>query len=77
VKQNRNKGSDLEKADEARRGNKDDVEDKIERSANEINGSTFILTKRKYARGQQNVGSPEKAMRSHTTTGEEERRGRR
>jgi hypothetical protein len=49
-KQNRNKGSDVEKADEARRGNKDNVEDKIEESANEINGSTFTLTKRKYAR---------------------------
>ncbi len=76
-KQNRNKGSDVEKADEAQRGNKDDVEDKIEESADEINGSTFTLTKRKYARGQQNVGSPAKAMRSHTTMGEEERQGRR
>jgi hypothetical protein len=66
----------VEKADEARRGSKDDVEDKIEESADEINGSTFRLTKRKYARGQQNVGSPAKATRSHTTRGEEERWGR-
>ncbi len=66
----------MEKADEARRGSKDDVEDKIEESADEINGSTFRLTKRKYARGQQNVGSPAKATRSHTTRGEEERWGR-
>ena len=76
-KQNRNKGSDVEKAEEAQRGNKDNVEDKIEESADEINGSTFTMTKRKYARGHQNVGSPAKAMRSHTTRGEEERWGRR
>ena len=76
-KQNRSQGSDVEKADEAQRGNKDDVEDKIEESANEINSSTFTLTKRKYSRGQQNVGSPAKATRSHTTWGEEERQGRR
>jgi hypothetical protein len=74
-KQNRNKGSDVDKADEARRGNKDNVEDKIEESANEINSSTFTLTKRKYSRGQQNVVSPAKATRSHTTRGEEERWG--
>ncbi len=61
-KQNRNKGSDVEKADEAQRGNKDDVEEKIEESADEINGSTFTLTKRKYSRGQKNVDSPAKAM---------------
>jgi hypothetical protein len=77
-KQNRNKGSDVENADEARRGNKDDIEDKIEESANKINGSTFTLTKRKYMLGDnKNVGSPAKATRSHTTRGEEERRGRR
>jgi hypothetical protein len=76
-KQNKNKGSDVEKAGEAQRGNKDDVEDKIEESADEIDNSTFTLTKRKYTRGQQNVGSPAKATRSHTTRGEEERRGRR
>ncbi len=35
------------------------------------------MTKRKYARGQQNVGSPAKATRSHTTQGVEERWGRR
>ncbi len=75
--QNRNKGSDVEKADEAQRGNKDIVEDEIEESANEINGSTFTLTKRKYSRGQQNVGGPAKAMGGQTTRGEEERRGRR
>jgi hypothetical protein len=66
----------VEKADEAQRGNKDKVEDDTEEIANEINGSTFTLTKRKYARGQQNVGSPAKARRCHTTRGEEERRGR-
>jgi hypothetical protein len=76
-KQNRNKGSDVEKADEARRGNKDNVEDKIEESADDINSSTFTLPKKKYARGQQNVDSPAMATRSHTTRGEEERRGRR
>jgi hypothetical protein len=76
-KQNRKESSDVEKADKARRGNKDNVEDKIEETTDEINGSTFTLTKRKYARGQQNVGSPTKATRSHTTRGEEERRGRR
>ncbi len=43
--QNRNEGSDMEKADEARRGNKDNLEDKIEESAYEINGSTFTLTR--------------------------------
>jgi hypothetical protein len=47
-KQNRNEGNDVEKADEARRGNKDDVEDRIEESANEINSSTFKLTKKIY-----------------------------
>ncbi len=76
-KQNRNKGREVERANEALRGNKDNIEDKIEESADEINDSTFTMTKRKYARGQQNVGSPAKATRSHTTWGEEERRGRR
>ncbi len=75
-KQNRNKGREVERADEALRGNKDNIEGKIEERANEINDSTFIMTKRKYATGQQNVGSPAKATRSHTTWGEEERRGR-
>jgi hypothetical protein len=55
-KQNRNKGREVENADEALRGNKDNIEGKIEESAGEINGSTFTMTKRKYARGQQNVG---------------------
>ncbi len=76
-KQNRNKGREVERADEALRGNKDNIEGEIEESSNEIDDSTFIMSKRKYARGQQNVGSPAKAMRSHTTWGEEERRGRR
>jgi hypothetical protein len=47
-KQNRNEGSDVEKADKARRGTKNDAEDEIEESADEINGSTFTLTKRKF-----------------------------
>jgi hypothetical protein len=72
-KQNRNIGREVERADEALRGNKDNIDGKIEESANEINDSTFTMTKRKYARGQQNVGSPAKARRSHTTWGEEER----
>jgi hypothetical protein len=76
-KQNRNKGRQMERADEALRGDKDNIESKIEESADEINDSTFTMTTRKYARGQQNVGSPAKATRSHTTRGEEERRGRR
>ncbi len=75
--QNRNKSREVERADEVLRGNKDNIEGKIEESADEINDSTFTMTKRKYARGQQNVGSPAKATRSHTTQGEEERRGRR
>jgi hypothetical protein len=67
----------VETADEAQRGNKDNVEDEIEESANEINSSTFTLTKRIYAKGHQNVGSAAKATRSHTTTGDKERQGRR
>ncbi len=67
----------MEKADEALRGNKDNIEGEIEESADEINDSTFTMTKRKYTRGQQNMGSPATAMRSHTTGGEEERRVRR
>ncbi len=54
-KHNRNKSREVEKADEALRGNKDNIEGKIEESANEINDNTFTMTKRKYARGQQNV----------------------
>ncbi len=50
-KQNRNKGREVERADEALRGNKDNIEGKIEESADEINDSTFTMTKRKYARG--------------------------
>ncbi len=75
-KQNRNKGREVERADEALRGNKDNIEGEIEESADEFNDSTFTLTKRKYARGQQNVGSPANATRSHTTWGEEKRQGR-
>ncbi len=69
--QNRNKGREVERADEALRGNKDNIEGKIEESANGITDSTFTMTKRKYTRGQQNVGSLAKAMMSHTTRGEE------
>ncbi len=76
-KQNRNKGREVERADEALRGNIDNIEGKIKESAEEINDSTFTMTKRKYARGQQNVGSPAKATRSHATWGEEGRWGRR
>ncbi len=76
-KQNRNKGREAERADEALRGNKDNIEGKIEESADEINDSTITMTKRNYAREQHNVGSPAKATRSHTTRGEEERWGRR
>jgi hypothetical protein len=76
-KQNRNKGREVERADEVLRGNKDNIEGKIEESADEINDSTFTMKKRKYARGQQNEGSPAKATRSHTTWGEEARQGRR
>jgi hypothetical protein len=76
-KQNRNKGREVERTDKALRGNKGNIEGEIEESADEINESTFTMTKRKYARGQQNVGSPSKAIRSHTTRGKEERRGRR
>ncbi len=75
-KQNRNRGREVERADEALRGNKDNIEGKIEESANEINDSTFTMIERKFSRGQQNVGSLAKATRSHTTWGEEERRGR-
>jgi hypothetical protein len=67
----------VERADEALRGNKDNIEGKIEESADEFINSTFTMAKRKYARGQQNVGSLAKATRSHTTREEEERRGRR
>jgi hypothetical protein len=45
-KQNRNKGREVERADEALRGNKDNIEGKIEESANEINDSTFTMTKK-------------------------------
>jgi hypothetical protein len=76
-KQNRNKGREVERADEVLRGNKHIIEGKIEESADEINDSTCTMTKRKYLWGQQNVGSQAKAMRSHTTRGEEERWGRR
>ncbi len=76
-KQKRNKGREVERADEALRGNKDNIEGKIKESVNEINDSTFTMAKRKYARGQQNVGGLVKATRSHITQGEEERRGRR
>jgi hypothetical protein len=75
-KQNRNKGREVEKADEALRGNKDNIEGEIEESADEIDDSTSTI-KKKYARGQQNVGSPANATRSYTTWGEEERQGRR
>jgi hypothetical protein len=76
-KQNRNKGREVERADEALRGNKYNIEGEIEESADEVNDGTFTMTNRKYALGQQNVGSPAKATRSHTTRGEEERWGRR
>ena len=76
-KQNRNKGREVERADEALRGNKDNIDGENEESANEINDRNFTMTKRKYAREQQNVGSPAKATMIHTTRGEEEKQGRR
>jgi hypothetical protein len=72
-KQNRNKGREVERADEALRGNKDNTEGEIEDSANEINGSPFTMAKRKYARGQQNVGSPAKGSEESCYSG---RRGK-
>ncbi len=50
-KQNRNKGREVERADEALRGNKDNIEGEIKESANEINDSTFTMTKRRYMQG--------------------------
>ncbi len=51
-KQNRNKGREVERADEALKSNKDNIEGEIEESADEINDSIFTMKKRKYARGQ-------------------------
>ncbi len=42
-KQNRNKGREMERADEALSGNKDNIEGKIEKSADEINDSPLLL----------------------------------
>ncbi len=50
----------MERADEALRGNKDNIEGEIEESADEINDSTFTMTKRKYARGQQMWAVPQR-----------------
>jgi hypothetical protein len=46
----------VERADEALRGNKDKIEGKIEESANEINDSTFIITKKKICKGTTKCG---------------------
>ncbi len=50
-KQNRNKGREVERADEALRGNKDIIEGKNEESADEINDSTFYNDKKKICKG--------------------------
>jgi hypothetical protein len=43
-KQNRNKGREVERADEALRGNKDNIEGKIEESANEMLSVMRLMT---------------------------------
>ncbi len=64
-KEKRNKGIDVDRTDKATRGNGDD-EEEMRESGDEVHGSSFLLLRNKFDKGQQNMSSPAKGTRSST-----------
>jgi hypothetical protein len=64
-KEKRNEGIDVDRTDKASRGNGDD-EEEMRESGNKVHGRSFLLTRNRWDRGQQNMGSPAKGTRSTT-----------
>jgi hypothetical protein len=77
-KEKKNKGIDVDRTDKASRGNCNNKEEMRE-SGNEVHGRSFLFSRNRLDKGQQNMGSPAKGTRS-TTRGDvglqRERRGR-
>jgi hypothetical protein len=64
-KEKRNKGIDVNRTDKASRGNGDNKEEMRE-SGDEVHGRSFLLSRNRFDKGQQNMGSPTKGARSST-----------
>ncbi len=62
-KEKRNKGIDLDGTDKATRGSGDNKEEMRE-SGDEVHGSSFLLLRNRFDKGQQNMSSPAKGTRS-------------
>ncbi len=64
-KEKRNKGIDVDRTDKATRGSGDNKKEMRE-SGNEVHGSSFLLLRNRFDKGQQNMSSPAKGTRSST-----------
>jgi hypothetical protein len=64
-KEKRNEGIDVDRTDKATRGNSKDKEEMRE-SGDEVHGSSFLLLRNRFDKGQQNMSSPAKGTRSST-----------
>ncbi len=64
-KEKRNKGIAVDRTDKATRGNGGDKEEMRE-SGNEVHRSSFLLSRNRFDKGQQNMSSPTKGTRSST-----------
>ncbi len=65
----------MERADEALRGNKDNIEGEIEESANEINDSTFTMIKKENMLGDNKVWAVRQRQRGVIRLGEKRKVG--
>ncbi len=64
-KEKRNKGIDVDRTNKATRGNGNDKEEMRE-SEDEVHGSSFLLLRNRFDKGQQNMSFPAKGTRSST-----------
>ncbi len=64
-KEKRNKGIDVDRTDKATRGNGNNKEEMRE-SGDEVHGSSFLLMRHRFDKGQQNMSSLAKGTRSST-----------
>ncbi len=64
-KEKRNEGIDVDRTDKVTRGNGDNKEEMRE-SGGEVHGSSFLLLRNRFDKGQQNMSSPAKGTRRST-----------
>jgi hypothetical protein len=62
-KEKRKEGIDVDRTDEASRGNGND-EEEMRESGDEVHGRSFLLLRNRLDKGQHNMGSPAKGTRS-------------